>query len=88
MKLPVSCPSCESQLKVSELRCEHCGTSIQGGFQLPVLLLLSKEEQAFILEFFLCSGSIKEMASQHGVSYPTMRNKLDEIIDKIKTLEL
>jgi len=47
---------------------------------------LSREEQDFILNFFLSSGSIKEMAKQAEISYPTMRNKMDDLIFKIKEL--
>ena len=52
-----------------------------------MLLQISEEEQNFILQFFLTSGSLKEMASQMGNSYPTVRNKLDDIIQKINTLK-
>lgn len=87
MKLPLSCPSCESQLKVSQLRCENCATEISGNYELPLFLKLSREEQDFIMEFFLSSGSIKEMAKQAGNSYPTMRNKMDDMIEKIKMMK-
>jgi len=49
------------------------------------LLSLTEEEQNFVLEFFLSSGSLKEMAQKMGNSYPTVRNKLDDMIEKIKT---
>lgn len=84
MKLPIVCPSCENILKVSQMRCSHCDTAISGSFDLPVLLKLSQEEQEFILNFFLSSGSIKEMARQADISYPTMRNKMDDLIGKVK----
>ncbi|GHT71187.1 hypothetical protein FACS189455_2410 [Bacteroidia bacterium] len=50
---------------------------------MPVLARLSAEEQDFILRFVRCSGSLKDMAKQLGLSYPTVRNLLDEIIEKI-----
>ncbi|PZO31070.1 MAG: hypothetical protein DCE86_09315, partial [Flavobacteriaceae bacterium] len=56
-------------------------------YSLPFYLQLSEEEQNFILQFFLSSGSLKEMAVQMGNSYPTVRNKLDDIIEKIKKLK-
>lgn len=85
IKLPVLCPSCSEKLSVSELSCTHCTTKVSGSFPLPALLSLSSEEQNFILEFFLSSGSLKEMAQKMGNSYPTVRNKLDDMIEKIKT---
>ncbi|WP_173835571.1 DUF2089 family protein [Myroides sp. N17-2] len=83
-KLPIHCPSCESQLKVTQLSCENCQTVVNGNFPLPLLLQLSKEEQEFILAFFLSSGSLKQMAQQMNISYPTVRNKLDDIITHIQ----
>ncbi|PKP17503.1 MAG: hypothetical protein CVU07_03980 [Bacteroidetes bacterium HGW-Bacteroidetes-23] len=86
-KLPIHCPSCENSLSVSQLSCEHCKTLVSGNYGLPLLMQLSDEEQHFIMQFFLSSGSLKEMAIQMGNSYPTVRNKLDDIISKIKTLQ-
>lgn len=86
-KLPVNCPSCESQLSVTELSCSSCHTKVSGNYLLPLLLQMPEEEQQFILDFILSSGSLKEMANQMGKSYPTVRNKLDDIIEKIKRLQ-
>lgn len=87
MKLPIICPSCENTLNVSRLKCGNCGTEVNGDYTLPLYLKLSAEEQNFIMDFFLASGSIKEMAKQAGTSYPTMRNRMDDMIDKIKNLQ-
>lgn len=86
-KLPVACPSCSAPLTVSQLSCPECTTQVSGNFPLPVLLQLSAEEQYFIIQFLLSSGSLKEMASQMGNSYPTVRNKLDDLIEKVKQLQ-
>ncbi|MNK16393.1 Sigma-70, region 4 [compost metagenome] len=85
-KLPVACPSCQSSLRVSQLSCPECSTQVSGNYPLPVLLRLPADDQAFILQFFLSGGSLKEIASQIGISYPTVRNKLDDIIEKVKQL--
>lgn len=86
-KLPVQCPSCDTQLKVAQLVCEECNTGVTGLFSLPILLQLTPEEQDFVLQFFLSSGSLKQMASQMNISYPTVRNKLDDMIAHIQTLQ-
>jgi hypothetical protein len=52
-------------------------------YPLPVLARLSTEEQDFILRFVKSSGSLKDMAKQLSLSYPTVRNLLDDIIKKI-----
>lgn len=87
MKLPIVCPSCEKALQVSQMTCDNCATIVNGNYELPLYLKLNREEQDFILEFFLTSGSIKEMAKQAGNSYPTMRNKMDDLIEKIQKMK-
>jgi len=86
-KLPVTCPSCAELLAVSELACFNCDTKISGSFSLPLLLKLPFEDQDFILQFLLTSGSLKKMAVKMGVSYPTVRNRLDDIIETIKKID-
>lgn len=83
-KLPVKCPSCEQALNVSQLSCLKCDTIISGNYPLPKLMQLPQEDQEFILQFVTHSGSLKKMALQMEISYPTMRNKLDDIIEKLK----
>ncbi|MDT0293329.1 DUF2089 family protein [Mesonia ostreae] len=86
-KLPVKCPSCAKSLKVSQLSCEACDTIISGSFDLPVLANLPREDQQFILDFMLSGGSLKKMATQLNKSYPTVRNMLDEIIEKLNQIQ-
>lgn len=86
-KLPIQCPSCSNILLVSKLDCTNCLTSVSGNFKIPLLLQMSEEEQVFMLNFLLFSGSLKEMASQMGNSYPTVRNKLDDLILKVKNIQ-
>ncbi len=86
-KLPVKCPSCQSGLSVQSLACRACDTVVNGRYDLPVLLMLEKEELEFVLRFVLNSGSLKNMSAEMGLSYPTIRNYLDDIITKLNTLE-
>ncbi len=83
-KLPQRCPSCEATLQVTALSCEQCDTVVSGKFDLPVLAQLNITEQDFILEFVKSSGSLKEMATKLGLSYPSVRNLLDDIIIKLE----
>lgn len=82
--LPLNCPSCFSGLQVTGMKCENCSTVIEGKFSLPSLVLLDYKSQEFILNFVKHSGSLKNLAKQMKLSYPTVRNRLDEIIEKIK----
>ena len=83
--LPHICPSCASTLKVRTLICEKCTTEVTGIFSLPILASLTQHEQDFIVDFVKSSGSLKIMAQKLGLSYPTVRNLLDDIIMKIET---
>jgi hypothetical protein len=87
MKLPIICPSCEAELKVQSLHCDSCQTNINGSFDLPVFLKLDLKEQNFIMDFVQTSGSLKVMAQQLNMSYPTVRNMLDDLINKIEKLK-
>jgi len=82
--LPTVCPSCGGKLDVKRLHCGKCETEVEGLYPLPVLASLSQDDQEFILEFVEASGSLKEMAAILKVSYPTVRNRLDEVIAKLK----
>jgi hypothetical protein len=85
--LPCYCPGCTSQLHVKSLKCERCGTEVTGSYALPALLLLSSDEQDFILAFVKYGGSLKELAGQLKLSYPTVRNRLNDVIEKLKSYE-
>ena len=82
--LPCNCPSCQSQLKVKSLKCDTCQTEVSGLYDLPALARLSTDDQQFVLQFVKCSGSLKDMAKFLNLSYPTVRNLLDDIIERIK----
>ena len=84
---PTVCPSCGQELHVKSLHCGACDTTITGEYRISPFMRLTPDEQRFLLEFIKCSGSLKEMASMLSLSYPTVRNKLDAIIENLKKLE-
>ena len=77
------CPVCENPLEISRLSCSKCGTSIEGSFGHGLFADLTDEESRFVELFVICRGNIKEMEKRLGVSYPTVRNKLDAIVKKL-----
>lgn len=85
--LPIQCPACKERLRVRHLACDNCQTQVEGLYEVPLFLQLEPTEQTFLLDFVKCSGSLKEMAALMKFSYPTVRNRLDEVIEKIKRLE-
>ena len=86
-KLPTICPACNNRVEVKALLCRSCQTQIEGLYELPPLARLSGDDQQFLLQFVKASGSLKEMASLMKLSYPTVRNRLDEIIERVKQAE-
>ncbi len=88
-KIVTQCPSCEStKLHVTKIECVGCNTIFEGKFDIPSLLKLSVEDLGLILDFVKCSGSLKEMAAKQNVSYPTLRNRLNALIETIESLEV
>lgn len=64
------------------------GVSIQGEFDLPPLARLRYEDQVFLSEFVRSHGSIKDMEKAFGISYPTVKNRLNRIIDQLQLVEV
>lgn len=84
MKRAVShCPVCANRLVISRLSCSSCDTSIEGKFGHGLFSDLNDEESRFVELFVICRGNIKEMEKRLGISYPTVRNKLDAVIEKL-----
>ena len=86
-RLPLQCPACDAPLRVNRF-CEECNTEVCGNFELPLLARLSEKEQQFVLDFVKSSGSLKDMAKNIGVSYPTVRNILDDLIEKLTKMDV
>ena len=85
--LPTICPSCQAHLQVKSLKCDSCHTEVSGLYDLPLLSRLSSDDQQFILNFVKRSGSLKEMAAELKLSYPTVRNMLNDIIKHIEVID-
>jgi hypothetical protein len=82
------CSYCGGGMRISGLTCGDCGLSLGGDFYTPRLYRISTDEQQFIELFVLASGSLKQMAQILGVSYPTVRNRLDKLIKVLKEEKL
>lgn len=74
------CPICHSDLKVTKLECVKCHTEISGDFTLSKFNYLSKEHLFFIEVFIKNKGNIKAIEKELGISYPTVKKNLDEVI--------
>jgi hypothetical protein len=73
------CPDCNKPLKVARMACPSCNVAVEGDFEVSPLGKLSVDDQAFVIAFLRHHGSIKKMESIFGVSYPTVKNRLNAI---------
>lgn len=74
-------------LVVERVRLTESGIAIEGEFAPPVLATLSAEDQVFIMAFIGAHGSIKDMERLFGISYPTVKNRLDKLASRLKMVE-
>src|SRR5918911_2380730 len=74
------CPMCEAELMVTHLRCQQCGTGLEGVFHLTRFDRLSREQLRFIDVFLKNRGVIRDVERELNISYPTVRSRLDEVI--------
>lgn len=78
--LPGRCPVCGDTLEVTRLHCRQCDTALEGHFDLGRLSRLSPEQLAFVETFLRCEGTIKRVEKELGISYPTVRARLEDAI--------
>lgn len=74
------CPVCDGPMVATRLECEHCDVKIEGRFEISGLSSLSNEQMAFVEIFLRCEGKINRVEKELGISYPTVRSRLHEII--------
>lgn len=78
--MPAQCPACNGELTITRLQCVNCGTEVAGTFALGNLARL-REPHASLIELFLrVRGNVKDMERELGLSYPTVRARLDEAL--------
>ncbi len=82
-RAPHKCSICGERLTISRLSCEHCGTTMEGHFTGCRFCTLSPEEELFLLTFIKNRGSIKDVERELGISYPTVRAALDNLISSL-----
>src|SRR5438045_2916084 len=78
------CPYCGGAMAVTRMSCGHCHVAIEAAFPMSRLGMLPVEHQRFIEMFLLSGGNLKEIAEQVGVSYPTIRSRLDKVIEALR----
>ena len=84
--MPVTnlCPYCQQTMAVSRMTCRDCNVAVEAAFTATQLGGLPAEHQRFIEIFVLAGGNLKQIAEQAGVSYPTVRSRLDKVIESLR----
>lgn len=77
------CPTCGDPMHVARLECDSCGTSVEGNFFLHKLNRLPIESITFLESFIRNKGVIKDMEVDLGISYPTVKSRLDEVVRQL-----
>lgn len=75
-------------VKVERVRLKKSGIAIEGDFELPPLAQLTIEDQIFVAAFLRCQGSIKDMEELFGISYPTVKGRLNRIAENLEFVEI
>lgn len=79
-EIPTVCPICQGEIVITRFECQSCETAFEGRFRQTAFANLSPEQWQFVKTFIRCEGKIKSMEAEIGLSYPTIRNRLHEII--------
>ncbi len=87
LNTPCKCPACQNNVFISELTCPACKSIVRGKFPFSPLSNLTSKQVKFIKTFILCRGNIKEVEKEMKISYPTVRNKLDEVIATLSNIK-
>jgi len=81
------CQFCYGGMSVQEIACKKCNITMRGDFLISKMARLSVGEQKFIEEFVLAGGNLKELGTKMRISYPTVRARLDRVIESLKSLK-
>lgn len=75
-----TCPVCRDELTVTRLHCRSCGSALEGEFGVGRFGRLDREQMTLLESFLRSRGNLKEMERELGVSYPTVRGRVDSLL--------
>ncbi len=81
--LPNKCPLCSGPLEITEAACLECGVQMRGHFELAPYRNLDAEQIRFLETFLRCRGVIRDVEAALGISYPTVRARLDALLNSL-----
>jgi hypothetical protein len=82
--IPAHCPVSGQRLYVSEVRAEDDSITIRGRFRVPAVGMLDRPHQEFLEVFLRSRGVISTVEKELGISYPTVRSRLDALLDALE----
>ncbi len=82
-KAPSVCPVCGGEYEITALTCQTCKSELNGRFEGCEFCSLTQADKSFLLVFIKCRGNIKEVEKELGISYPTVRNRLEGLIARL-----
>lgn len=83
LKAPTNCPVCAGEYEITTLTCKKCKSQLGGHFSGCDFCNLSDEDAFFLMTFLKCRGNIKDVEKELGISYPTVRGRLDAVIKRL-----
>ena len=75
-----TCPVCTGELTITRLHCRSCGTALEGEFGVGRFGRLDREQMSLLESFLRSRGNLKEMERELGISYPTVRGRVDSLV--------
>lgn len=81
------CPCCGGMLHISALQCSTCGVQIKNDFEPSKFDMLGGEQRAFLMAFLKNRGNMKTVQNELGISYPTAKKRLDDLLISLDLVE-
>src|SRR4029079_19524445 len=75
-----TCPVCSHELSVTRLNCAECGTTLEGSFSVGRFGRLNRDQMSLLESFLRSRGNLREMERELGLSYPTIRGRVDALV--------
>jgi hypothetical protein len=75
-----TCPICSGELAITRLHCRSCGTTLEGDFNVGRFARLGREQFVLLESFLRVRGNLKDLERELGVSYPTVRARVDALL--------
>ena len=87
LKVIPECPACGTKLRITSLRCTGCGMELRNDFELSPFDSLTSEQIGFLITFIKQRGNMSSVQNELGISYPTAKKRLDDLLSALSLVE-